>query len=280
MSLFFWLSPGRLLNEVKLYGPLAVDGALVACTTCGDPGQTGRGHVLRRGSAEMRCGAKGHRFTHPGITGEAAAEVGRHPKGPFAVTVAEGVTVTGSTTLAGVFGGTAGAGRERRGKMTGGIAAAQAGAAEPAEGRRRRGGKQKASGGGPGLAGVLAAGLGTVNATVGVVGQGARTVSEVAKVANTTVSAVRDGTGMLAKAQVAAYHQQADARAAAEAAAKRQHESALQAAKLADKAADRDHQSALQAAQAARTSPQAARRKAAGKAGGSASTRAALRKRR
>ncbi|MFJ3221344.1 hypothetical protein ACIPLC_36175 [Kitasatospora sp. NPDC086801] len=285
---------------LRLYGPLTVGEQVVACPQCGDAGEVNRGHNLKVGSTELRCGAKNHRFRHEAVTQEVVDAVARQGKGRFTFPCGDLGTVTGSTTIRGVFreDGERGGGLfRRRSPRGGGSSGGQRGGGGGGGGRRGGGGS-----GGPGLGGLLAAGLGTVNATLGTVnatvnavGQGAKAVGEVAKVANNGIGVVRDGTGLLAAKNAAAYHQAADERSAAEAAAartdrvaERKHEQKLQGVKAREAEAKRDHQSVLAQARAAQAAqqqraatPQAARRRASGKAGGSAATttRAAIRRR-
>ncbi|MFD9691327.1 hypothetical protein ACFWXO_36835 [Kitasatospora sp. NPDC059088] len=243
---------GRPSNEVQLFGPLAVDGAVIVCAICGDGGQPGKGHILQVDSEDIRCGKRGHTFTHEAVHELLPAAIRQAPKGAFVIALQDGRTVSGSTNVAGVFAGTEGKdgkgakgkGAKAAGPKGGGIAGAQAQAA----GKGRPGAR---GGGGGGLAaalGTVNAALGTVTATVGAVGQiagaagaGARAVGDIAKAGSNAVSLARDGVALSGK-NAAGEHQRGLAQLMnADAQSQRQHEQTMAAARYQDAANAREH---------------------------------------
>ncbi|MFJ8628899.1 hypothetical protein ACIRD3_39460 [Kitasatospora sp. NPDC093550] len=235
---------------VQLFGPLAVDGAVIVCEVCGDGGQPGKGHILQVDSSEIRCGKRGHTFTHPAVHELLPAAIRQAPKGAFAVALQDGRTISGSTNVAGVFAGKEGKGKDAKAPKSagpkGGIAAAQAQAAGKGKAGGARGG---GSGGLVAALGTVNAALGTVTATVGAVGQiagaagaGARAVGDIAKAGGNAVSLARD--------HVAGGHQRGLAQLMnADAQAQRQHEQTMAAARYQDAANAREHRTLRSLAQ-------------------------------
>ncbi|MFB7619280.1 hypothetical protein [Kitasatospora sp. NPDC056181] len=233
------LGIGRPSNEVQLFGPLVVDGAAIVCEVCGDGGQPGRGHVLQLDSAALRCGKRGHEFAHPAIHQLLPAAIRQAPKGAFSIALQDGRTISGSTTVGGVF-----AGSDKKGKGKGKAPAPKGGGIAAAQAAAAKGGKPGTKGGGGGLVAVLGtvnAALGTVTATVGAVGQvagaagaGARAVSDIAKVGQGAVN--------LASKNAAGHHQTGLAQLMnSDAQNQRQHEQTMAAARYQDAENARQH---------------------------------------
>ncbi|MBV6700267.1 hypothetical protein KV557_24710 [Kitasatospora aureofaciens] len=267
---------------VRILGPLSINGAVIACPQCRDNG-TGHGHTIsataKDGLATITC-RNGHQFTANGLQARTVTHMPR--RGRFELRL-------GDTTIGGIA--------ARPGKAKPDAGAKPSRTLTPKGGGAGGGGGRSSGGGrgGLGLTGLLAAGLGTATAGLNTVSTLGRAVSDTTKLLNNGVGVVRDGTSMLAKAQVAGYHEAADARAEAAAALQREHDKEIGAAERAERAAERKHEKAvlgaqtrnaaaqrtheagMQAAQAP-ASPQAARRRALDRTGGSASTRAALRR--
>jgi hypothetical protein len=178
---------GGPTHVVRILGPLTVNGQPLACPEkgCGDTGKAG-GHTLtaegEKGVATITCGANPeHRFRVPDIT---IALVKALPRsGRFE-------HKQGDVRLQGIA--------ARPGKGDKKPAAAGKGRAlgqQPAPAKTPSRGSS-----GPGLAGVVVAGLQTVTATVGTVGQiagaagqGARALGDVAKAGSNAISLARDG---------------------------------------------------------------------------------------
>jgi hypothetical protein len=181
-----WL--GGSTHAVRILGPLMVNGQPLACPEkgCGDTGKGG-GHTLtaegENGHATITCGANPqHQWRVPDIT----------------------ITLVKLLPRSGRF-------EHREGDLKLVGIAARPGKGDkkpPPAGKGRALGQQPApaktpsrgSSNGPGLAGVVVAGLQTVTATVGTVGQiagaagqGARALGDVAKAGSNAISLARDG---------------------------------------------------------------------------------------
>ncbi|MFE3502920.1 hypothetical protein [Kitasatospora sp. NPDC059160] len=183
-------------SAVRILGPLTIDGTPLACPACKDTGK-GHGHTItltpKGDLATLTCGADdAHQFTHPAVTNKALkAMPGR---GRFELTL-------DGPKLAGIA---ARPPKNPKKTVPAKGPSALAGGPAPALGTR---GAAKA---GPGLGGVLVAGLNTVTATVGAVGQiagaagnGARAVGDIAKAGSNAVSLARDGVQIAASNQAA-----------------------------------------------------------------------------
>jgi hypothetical protein len=223
-------------QQVRILGPLTIAGKALTCPACKDDGKGG-GHTVTAagegGLATVTCGADpAHQFRFDGLTTATAGKIPR--KGRFQLKLEDGTTLVGIAARPG-----RGAAKPAKGAPP--ARALATSAAAPALGFRSKAG--------PGLAGVIIAGLNTVTAAVGTVGQiagaagqGARAVGDVAKAGSNAVSLARDGVGIAASNQAAhnallAADQQARADDA-----QREHDRAVQAARLADAQNAREHQ--------------------------------------
>lgn len=177
-------------HAVRILGPLMVNGQPLACPEkgCGDTGKGG-GHTLtaegKDGKATVTCGANpAHQFAAPGLTIDLVKSLPR--SGRFEQRA-------GDLKLQGIA-ARPGKGEKKPAAGSGkGRALGQT--ATPAPGKAPSSGSS-----GPGLAGVVVAGLQTVTATVGTVGQiagaagqGARALGDVAKAGSNAISLARDG---------------------------------------------------------------------------------------
>lgn len=182
-----WL--GGSTHAVRILGPLMVNGQPLACPEkgCGDAGKGG-GHTLtaegKDGKATVTCGANpAHRFAAPGLTIDLVKSLPR--SGRFEQRAGD-LTLQGIAARPGKS--------ERKPAPSGGKGRALGQPATPAPAKT-----PSRSSSGPGLAGVVVAGLQTVTATVGTVGQiagaagqGARALGDVAKAGSNAISLARD----------------------------------------------------------------------------------------
>ncbi|MFL5911250.1 MAG: hypothetical protein ACJ768_11840 [Gaiellaceae bacterium] len=181
---------GGPTHAVRILGPLTVNGQPLACPEkgCGDTGKAG-GHTLtaegEKGVATITCGANPqHQFRVPDITivlVKALPRSGRfeHQQGDIKL---QGIAAR--------------PGKGEKTPTTGGKDRALGQPTAPATPTR----PASRGSSGPGLAGVVVAGLQTATAGLGAVsqiagaaGQGARTLGEVAKAGSNGISLARDG---------------------------------------------------------------------------------------
>ncbi len=240
-------------QKVRILGPLSIAGKPLTCPACKDDG-TGGGHTVAAtgedGLATVTCGANpAHQFRFDGLSIATAGKIPR--KGRFELKLENGTTLVGIAARPG-------SGKEKPGKSGPPSRAltAPATAAAPALGARSKAG--------PGLAGVIVAGLNTITATVGTVGQiagaagqGARAVGDVAKAGSNAVSLARDGVGIAASNQAASNALLMAEHQAKQDQAQREHDQVLQAGRLADAQNAREHQTLRTALKPATAKPKA-----------------------